>query len=180
MLRRTRRIFRWLFIILFFALLLGGGMLVTSLTNNYDYQNKTRMFNTVEDLSFLDDKVVDTVQDKHIAKLSPAASKTVKVEYEGKTYSIFAYEFQSQEDSFAYGQAVSGNNYQKAYETSGDTAGRYYRYSAAVVIPISNKLLVFNGNNALYIETKSVKKKQFNQFVDYLFTNLPQKVEGIQ
>ena len=180
MFRKTRRILRWTLILVFLVLLLGGTTLVTKFTNNYDYQHKTHIFNTVDDLDFLDDAIVGTIKDKRIAKLAPAASKTVNVEFEGDKYSLYAYEFQSKEDAFAYGKAVSGNNYQKAFETTGDTSGRYYRYSAAVVIPISNQLLVFSENRALYIETKGIKKKQFNKFVDHLFSNLPQKVEGIK
>ena len=180
MLRKARRILRLILLAVFLFVLLGAGTVITGLINNYDYRNKTYIFNTVDDLNFLEDKVVETIKDKHAAKLSYDASRTVKVEFEGDQYSLFAYEFHSSEDTFAFGKAVSGNDYQSAYESSGDTSGRYYHYSAIVVIPISNKLLVFKEKNAIYIETKGIKKKQFNKFVEYLFSNLPQKVDGIK
>lgn len=158
-------------------LVLSFVLIIISTADNYDYKNNTYIFNNIEDLDFLNDKVVKSnIEDKKLGNLNYSSSRTVQVEFNGANYKLFAYKFNSRKDVYAYGKAVSGNDYSEMYEKYGKTGWRYFEYYAIVVIPIHDKLLVFDNTNVLYIEGH-VSQKKFNEFVDYLFANLPQKVD---
>lgn len=152
--------------------------IVVSLVNKYDYQNNACIFNTIEDLDFLNDDIVeDDIKDTKLGNLSCASNKSVQVKYDGRNYRLFAYEFNSIEDVFSYGKAVTGNDYQNICERFENNSWCYSEYYAITVIPISSRMFVFQEANVLYVESKGISQKQFNKFIDYLFTNLPQKVD---
>lgn len=151
--------------------------ITNNLKNQYDFKNNAYIFNTIEDLNFLNDSVVENnVKDKNLKNSSYSSSRSIQIEYEGNNYRLYAYEFSSIEDFFKYGKAVTGNDYRSIYEM-GLTSHYYYGYNAFIFIPISNSMLIFQDANALYVEANGISKKQFNIFLDYLFSNLPQKVE---
>ena len=150
---------------------------ISNSVNGYDFSENSYIFSTVDDLNFLNESVVESnVKDKNLKDLKYTSSKSVQIKYDEKNYRLFAYEFNSKEDVFAYGKAVSGNDYSDVYERFGKTGWYYSEYKAIILIPLSNKMLLFDNTNVLYVESK-VNKKQFNKFLDYLFTNLPQKVD---
>lgn len=154
--------------------------IMTNTSNSYNFKNNAYIFETIEDLDFLNDHIVDdNIKDKNLGNLNYSASKCMRIKFDGNNYKLFAYEFNSVEDSFIYGEVVSGNDYQRAYKDTGIISHYYHAHYSFIFVQLSCKVLVLNGTNSLYIEAKGIDHKQLNKFFDYLFSHLPQKVETL-
>ena len=155
-------------------------MLLSSINERYDYKTKSRMFESIDDLSFIDEYVIeedikldDDILDAYESYFSE--SKTVTIEYNGNKIYIFAYTFESTDHCIEYAKEVSGNNYKHLY--SGDDISQYYyKHTSFLNIFESEKLLVFSNEKAYVISAK-ISEKAFNEFIEYFMNQLPTKVE---
>ena len=79
------------------VLLLGAIDLWISLNNQYDYMHDTKIFDTINDLSFIDDYVIENnLEDNQISNDSNAnlsQAKQVMIDYKGSKIKIYAYVF---------------------------------------------------------------------------------------
>lgn len=147
------------------------------LLTHYDYDNKTRMFNTVDDLSFINEYIVeedikldDAITDE--LKTYVLESKTVTIEYEGHKIDIFAYTFESTENCIEYATKVSGSDYNYFY--TGDSISMFHYDGNANIFGATEKLLVFSNEKA-YVIKSEMPTNNFNKFIDYFMNQLPIK-----
>lgn len=157
-------------------------MIRLSIKNSYDYKNNTRMFETVDDLAFIDEYVVeenirldDVILDTFEEYL--LENKTVTIEYNGIKINIFAYTFESTECCIEYANKVSGNNYKPFY--SGDDISEYYHELDSNLISQREKLLVFSNEKAYVISVKMTVKElsEFREFIEFFMNQLPIEVK---
>ena len=155
-------------------------MMISSINNNYDYENNSKMFEKIEDLNFLDQYVVEEniELDKHAIKVGKEniiGNKTVSIEYNGDKISIFAYVFSNSVYCLEYASEVSGNDYANFYDS--DSITKYcYRYKSFLNIFPSEELLVFSREKAYVISAK-ISEKDFNDFIEYFINQLPIELE---
>ncbi len=154
-------------------------MILSSIKNRYDYENESRMFETIDDLAFIDEYIVEqNINDEDISDANEAyflESKTVTIEYNGNKINVFAYTFESTEYCIEYANKASGNNYKNLY--SGDDISQYYyKHTSFINIVQSEKLLVFSNEKAYVISAK-ISEKDFNEFIKYFMNHLPTKVK---
>lgn len=152
--------------------------LILSIINDYDYKNKTRIFNSIDDLNFIDKYVIEEdikSYDKIISRYEKHLldCKNVRIKYNGKKIDIHSYVFKSPEYCLDYAGEVSGNNYYELYMRNGRKLSMYYHKQ---IIFFSEKLLVFSGEKVYVIHSKS-SQKNFNKFIEYFMEQLPLEVQ---
>lgn len=154
-------------------------MMIVSTKKRYDYRNNSRIFETIEDLDFIDEYVVEENinLDNNILEEYVSESKTVSIEYNENEINIFAYVFTDIEHCLEYAQKVSGNNYKKTY-SGGNIARHYYKHTSFLNMAQTEKLLVFSNEKA-YVITAKISDKKFNEFITYFMGQLPIKVEMV-
>lgn len=83
---------RVIFSIIIVSLLLGISlfMIISSVKNGYDYENESKMFESINDLDFLDEFVIEDIDD---IALTFTEGKSVQIEYDGGKINIYAYTF---------------------------------------------------------------------------------------
>lgn len=155
-------------------------MMISSQNNKFDYKNKSTMFENINDLSFLNEDIVEESinLDEDISddcESSLSEKRTVLLEYNGNRIYVFAYVFDTVDSCLEYANKVSGNNYKRNYEGN-DIARYYYKHTSFFNIFQTEKVLVFQNNQAYVISAK-IPEKDFNEFVEYYMSQLPNKVE---
>ena len=155
-------------------------MLIGSVNNAYDYKNNSYIFETISELNFLNEYVVEEGLnlDKKIAQIASEEiqqSKTVKINYNGSEIYVFAYIFSSVNSCIDYANKVSSNDYQKFY--NGNNLAKYFYYHKSFLnLFQSEELLVFSNEKAYVVKAK-ISDKKFNQFITYFMGELNTKVE---
>ena len=154
-------------------------MAISAQNNRFDYKNNSYIFGTVNDLSFIDEYVVEeNIQlDKHIFNTYESCLseyKTVHLDYNGKKINVFAYTFTDTDFCLDYVKDVTGSNYKSL--NNGNIASYYYKHTSFFNIYQSEKLVVFQNNKCYAISAK-MSQDDFNQFVEYFMNNLPVKLE---
>lgn len=146
-------------------------MLVASIKNGYDYENNSRMFESVGDLAFLNELITDeNIKDNNIKDISCEDSKLVKIKYDNYEICIFAYDFSTVEECKKYARNVSGNDYKDI------EAHYFYKHTSFLNIVQSEELLVF-CNDKTYVISAKMPEHEFNSFIEYFMTQLPIAVQ---
>ena len=137
------------------------------------------IFDTIDDLDFLDEKVTDfELEDKRIGNLQYNASKTVRAKYKGKSFDVFAYDFATTDDAIAYAEKATGKNVSKVFEYSQISNGRFGSSYTYMFVYHKSYLLVISQNKVLYMNTRYVGgPKAEYEFVCWMMDNLPTKVD---
>ena len=164
---------RLIFALAFTAVLviLSICMLITSIKNGYDYENNSRMFESMSDLAFLDELVTDeNSKDNNIKNISYKDSKVVKIQYNNREICIYAYDFSTVTECQKYARNVSGNDYQDI------EAHSFYKHTSFLNIIQSEELLVFCNDKAYVISAK-IPETEFNEFMEYFMNQLPTVVQ---
>ena len=81
-------------------------MLISSIKNRYDYENKSRMFESINDLDFLDEFVIEDIDD--IAK-NFTEGKSVQIKFDGEKINVYAYKFADNKSCRNFAEEISGN-----------------------------------------------------------------------
>ena len=163
------------------VLLIGAVDLWSIINNQYDYMHDTRIFDTISDLSFIDDYVIeDNLEDKQISNVSNEnllQSKQVMIDYNGRKIKIYAYVFSNTKDCLEYAQDVSGNYYEDIYiRKNGKMSWSYYKGVSFLGLFQSEKLIVFSEEKAYVIKAK-ISQKKFNEFIEFFMEQLPLEVQ---
>ena len=101
---------RLIFSIIIVSLLLGISlfMIISSVKNGYDYENESKMFESINDLDFLDEFVIEDIDD--IASTF-TEGKSVQIEYDGCKIKIYAYTFADENVCVDFAEQFTGNKY---------------------------------------------------------------------
>ena len=149
-------------------------MTLSSIRNLYDYENESRIFDSIDDLSFIDEYVIKSpIIDSYKPYFSE--SKTATIEYNDKKINIFAYTFENIEHCVEYASNVSGNRYE-TLPSGDDISLYYYRHRSFLNMFQSEQLLIFSNEKAYVISAK-IPEKVFNEFIAYFMHQLPVQVQ---
>jgi len=143
----------------------------------YDYllKNDLYIFENISDLSFLDEYIIkDDIPDKAD---NYTQRKCVDVKYNGKTYSVYAYTFKTNEAAFKYASKKSKSDYNALYEQTGETDFYFGKTTSLFGLFNNRKTLLVSKNNVLILEGKT-GAKDYSDFLGFVFEKLPQKIEN--
>ncbi len=157
------------------SVVIVGLMLVISfinmgidMRNSYDLDNNAYMFESLADLSFLDEYAVE--------KELTDQNKTIELLYDGETYAVSAFVFESKESAWACAKRISGNDYQKLNGELGNINFRYSQTKSFLGLFVSRKTLIVSDNKLLLIEGKS-DAKEYAAFLGFVMEHLSLKVD---
>lgn len=158
------------------ALLFGACVvaMIVDINNAYDIKNNSNIFETINDLDFLDANDPVGIEDKN--EIENLNEKLVKVTYENTDFNIYAYEFDSKEQAWIYAKKISGNNYSTLYETFGETSFHYTKTVNILGIYQKRQTMIVSENKVLLIAS-SCNSQKYSEFLGYIFGELPVKVE---
>ena len=163
------------------AVVLVVGLLVANLIVDakfaYDYENGSYIFDTIDDLNFLNDYVVDMeVEDVNVGELRYTASKVACIEYKGQYFNLFAYEFESAEDALTYASTVAGTDVKQALEAANAQSGHFNSSMTSLLGSRITKITMINQNKVLHVLISGLGKKLEYEFITWLMSNLPTQV----
>ena len=112
---------------LIIALAIVGVLIIISLINisienknKYNFSDGGYMFNSFEDLDFLEDYKTDKkVTDQKATDKGEGCCFEVK--YNDNTYQIYGYVFQNKEDAWEYANKLTSTNFKSIHELTGRT-----------------------------------------------------------
>ncbi len=106
---------RIIFIAIFISVFIGCAVITwyRASSNSFD----PKIFSTISDFEFLRTYETSTEppHDKHLDGINPVESYASMVEYNGETYSVYAYVFNSSDDAYLYFKRASGQNDEEQY-----------------------------------------------------------------
>ena len=130
-----------------FIIVFAVALVAFSSCSTYDTEKVliTKYFTDIEQFSVMDEYVTKDLSpddDKYLKDIPYAESYTKQLEFEGKKYQVYAYEFNNVEDARNYFKAVSGRDTAQKY----DHRTKLTSYSKSFCLVISNNNVYrFNG-----------------------------------
>ncbi len=117
-----------------------------------------KIFGDFSELNILDEYAIQELDDEcGDLQSNVLESYCRKIEYDGKTYSLYAYTFQNNDDGLKYFNEKTEQNIKN----------RKHGFFRKGWMNISNKYIAFSENRALYIEGTDGKK--FDKFLAFMF-----------
>lgn len=163
-------------IVIVVSLIVSG--IIVSHKYSYDYKNDAYMFNSIDDLRYLDEKMAEIdLKDKFLDNLSYVAAKTIRVNFNGKDFDVYAYEFATANDAIKYAERVSGKNISKSLEYIGKENLRFGSSFGILYTKVKSSMGIISDNKVLRYEVRNVSHKKEFEFTQWLMLNLPQKIE---
>lgn len=148
-----------IFLILIIVVIIAAGFVIPEIIMGkptFEY------FENISDWDFLDELIVETIEDKHIGSIEFTEGFGIKVKYDDKYFEVFAYVFKDvQAAQTYYLSAAGGDSLGNSIEEEAYSAGDIY---------FSNKLAAYKANCAYRISGGGYPA--FGNFIDFVNEHL--------
>lgn len=170
--KKQRIISTCIFMAVLFAITIAN--VIFEVQNRFDLYSRAAIYQDISDFDFLKDYIVDeNFADRKATNYID--HRCMKVEYQKRTYRIYACTFETKEQAWQYAEKHTGTNYQGFYEKIQDPnfhfmgtvniLGLYVTHETTIIA--DNKVLLIKGNG---------NAKDNSEFLTFLMEGLPQKV----